>query len=111
MIDGFTSIILASTLDIGVLLSALPVFLYQGSIAFFDNIKHQFLSDLLLKILIPELTATGGVLIFALGIHMLGGEFITIILLLQFIMQCFFRMEVMGSELRYLIMILNLFLK
>ena len=33
LIDGFTSIILASTLGIGVLLSAVPVFVYQGLIA------------------------------------------------------------------------------
>ncbi|MGM0877086.1 MAG: DUF554 domain-containing protein [Bacillota bacterium] len=72
MIDGFTSIVLASTLGIGVLLSALPVFLYQGGIALFANVIHQFLSDSLLEILIAELTSTGGVLIFAIGINMLG---------------------------------------
>ena len=33
LIDGFTSIILASTLGIGVMLSAVPVFVYQGLIA------------------------------------------------------------------------------
>jgi uncharacterized protein len=72
MIDGFTSMVLASTLGIGVLFSAIPVFLYQGSIAFFANVIHQFLSDSLLETLIAELTATGGVLIFAIGINMLG---------------------------------------
>ena len=35
IIDGFTSIILASTLGIGVLFSAIPVFIYQGVIALF----------------------------------------------------------------------------
>lgn len=72
MIDGFTSIVLASTLGIGVLFSALPVFLYQGCIALFANVIHQFLSDSLLNLLIAELTATGGVLILAIGINMLG---------------------------------------
>ncbi|MBO1514953.1 DUF554 domain-containing protein [Metabacillus bambusae] len=72
MIDGFTSIVLASTLGIGVLFSALPVFLYQGGIALFANVIHQFLSDSLLNLLIAELTATGGVLILAIGINMLG---------------------------------------
>jgi uncharacterized membrane protein YqgA involved in biofilm formation len=72
MIDGFTSIVLASTLGVGVLLSAVPVFFYQGGIALFANVIHQFLSDSLLEILIAELTATGGVLIFAIGINMLG---------------------------------------
>jgi uncharacterized membrane protein YqgA involved in biofilm formation len=72
MIDGFTSIVLASTLGIGVLFSAFPVFLYQGGIALFANVIHQFLSDSLLNLLIAELTATGGVLILAIGINMLG---------------------------------------
>ncbi|QNF27670.1 DUF554 domain-containing protein [Metabacillus sp. KUDC1714] len=72
MIDGFTSIVLASTLGIGVLFSALPVFLYQGGIALLANVIHQFLSDSLLNLLIAELTATGGVLILAIGINMLG---------------------------------------
>jgi uncharacterized protein len=72
MIDGFTSIVLASTLGVGVLLSAVPVLFYQGGIALFANVIHQYLSDSLLEILIAELTATGGVLIFAIGINMLG---------------------------------------
>jgi uncharacterized protein len=72
MIDGFTSLVLASTLGVGVLFSAIPVFLYQGGIALFANVIHQFLSDSLLELLIAELTATGGVLIAAIGINMLG---------------------------------------
>ena len=38
IIDGFTSIILASTLGLGVLLSAFPVFVYQGTIALFAGV-------------------------------------------------------------------------
>ncbi|MFC0273070.1 DUF554 domain-containing protein [Metabacillus herbersteinensis] len=72
MIDGFTSMVLASTLGVGVLFSAVPVFLYQGGIAIFANVIHQYLSEPLLERLIAELTATGGVLIFAIGINMLG---------------------------------------
>ncbi|WP_026561625.1 DUF554 domain-containing protein [Bacillus sp. J37] len=72
MIDGFTSMVLASTLGIGVIFSAIPVFLYQGGIALFANVIHQFLSDSLLERLIEELTATGGVLIIAIGINILG---------------------------------------
>ncbi|WP_307346132.1 DUF554 domain-containing protein [Metabacillus malikii] len=71
MIDGFTSIVLASTLGLGVIFSAVPVFLYQGGIAIFANVIHQYLSSNLLEVLISELTATGGVIIFAIGINML----------------------------------------
>lgn len=72
MIDGFTSMILASTLGIGVLFSSIPVFLYQGGIALFANVIHQFLSDELLERLIAELTSIGGVMIIAIGINILG---------------------------------------
>lgn len=72
MIDGFTSIVLASTLGIGVLFSAVAVFLYQGGIALFANIIHQFLSEALLENLITDLTSTGGVLIIAIGLNILG---------------------------------------
>ncbi|APH06784.1 DUF554 domain-containing protein [Bacillus weihaiensis] len=72
MIDGFTSMVLASTLGIGVIFSAIPVFLYQGGIALFANIIHSYLPPALLDLLIAELTATGGVLIFAIGLNILG---------------------------------------
>lgn len=72
MIDGFTSMVLASTLGLGVLFSSIPVFLYQGGIAVFANVIHQFLSDSLLERLIAELTSTGGVMIIAIGINILG---------------------------------------
>ncbi|MRX73394.1 DUF554 family protein [Bacillus lacus] len=72
MIDGFTSIILASTLGIGVMFSAVPVFLYEGSIALLSNVIQQSIADSLLQGLISELTATGGVLIGAIGLNMLG---------------------------------------
>ncbi|MCD7035291.1 DUF554 domain-containing protein [Metabacillus sp. GX 13764] len=72
MIDGFTSIILASTLGVGVMISAIPVFLYEGCIALFANLIHQYVDESLLKMLISEITATGGVLIFAIGINMLN---------------------------------------
>lgn len=72
MIDGFTSMVLSSTLGIGVLLSAIPVFLYEGSISLFANIIHQYVPEALLEELISEITAAGGILILAIGINMLG---------------------------------------
>ncbi|MFY4776206.1 DUF554 domain-containing protein [Metabacillus sp. RGM 3146] len=72
MIDGFTSIILASTLGVGVMISAVPVFLYEGCIALLANVIHQYINDELLKLLISEITATGGVLILAIGINIMN---------------------------------------
>lgn len=72
LIDGFTSIILASTLGIGVLLSAVPVFLYQGVIALFAGVISSFIPDEALQMFITEMTAVGGVMILAIGLNIAG---------------------------------------
>ncbi|MGG2113652.1 DUF554 domain-containing protein [Lysinibacillus pakistanensis] len=72
LIDGFTSVILASTLGIGVLLSAVPVFLYQGVIALFAGVISSFIPDEALQMFITEMTAVGGVMILAIGLNIAG---------------------------------------
>ena len=72
IIDGFTSIILASTLGIGVLLSSIPVFVYQGLIALFAGAISSFIPDRALQMFITEMTAVGGVMIFAIGLNIAG---------------------------------------
>lgn len=67
LLDGVSSIVFASTLGIGVAFSALPVFLYQGTI----TILAQHLQGVLTPPIIGELTATGGVLIMAIGLRLL----------------------------------------
>lgn len=72
LIDGFTSIILASTLGIGVMLSAVPVFVYQGLIALFAGVISSFIPDAALQMYITEMTAVGGVMIMAIGLNIAG---------------------------------------
>lgn len=72
LIDGFTSIILATTLGIGVLLSAVPVVLYQGTIALFATQISRFIPEQALALFIQEMTATGGIMIVAIGLNMIG---------------------------------------
>ncbi|GLC90110.1 DUF554 domain-containing protein [Lysinibacillus piscis] len=72
LIDGFTAIILASTLGIGVLLSAIPVFIYQGAIALFSGVISAFIPDAALQMFITEMTAVGGVMILAIGLNIAG---------------------------------------
>lgn len=67
-LDGISAIIFASSLGIGVVFSAIPVFLYQGSIALFAGKLQGFLSEAV----IVEMSAVGGLLIFGIGITMLG---------------------------------------
>ncbi|WP_226679241.1 DUF554 domain-containing protein [Mesobacillus jeotgali] len=72
IIDGFTSLILTTTLGIGVLFSAIPVMLYQGLIALFATQIDKFIPQALMDSFILELTATGGVMIFAIGLNLIG---------------------------------------
>ncbi len=67
MLDGITSIVLASTMGIGVAFSAIAVFLYQSAITLASGGLAPFLSDMV----IAEMTAVGGILILGIGLSML----------------------------------------
>lgn len=71
LLDGFTATIFSATLGIGVLFAAIPVFLYQGSIALLAEWITRFLHDPLLDAVILQITAVGGVLIIGLGLNLL----------------------------------------
>ena len=66
-LDGVTAVIFASSLGIGVMLSAVPVFVYQGAIALLGNAVAPLLSDAV----ITEMSAVGGLLIMGIGVNML----------------------------------------
>jgi hypothetical protein len=72
IIDGFTSIILTTTLGIGVIFSAVPVMLYEGIIALFATQIDRFIPKVLMDQFIVEMTATGGIMIFAIGLNLTG---------------------------------------
>ncbi|AAM23846.1 putative membrane protein YqgA involved in biofilm formation [Caldanaerobacter subterraneus subsp. tengcongensis MB4] len=67
VLDGISSIIFASTFGVGVIFSAISVFLYQG----FITVGASFLQGLLIKPVIDDMTAVGGILIFAISLNML----------------------------------------
>jgi uncharacterized protein len=71
ILDGFTALVLTTTLGIGVLLSVIPVLLYQGSITLLATQIERWIPDAFLNGLIVELTAVGGLLIVAIGLNML----------------------------------------
>lgn len=72
IIDGFTSLILTTTLGIGVLFSAIPVVLYEGTIALFATQITHFVPQALMDKFITEMTSTGGIMIFAIGLNLTG---------------------------------------
>lgn len=72
LIDGFTSIILTTTLGIGVIFSAVPVILYEGTIALFATQIDRFVPKELMDQFIVEMTSTGGIMILAIGLNLTG---------------------------------------
>jgi uncharacterized membrane protein YqgA involved in biofilm formation len=66
-LDGTVAVVLASTLGIGVGLSALTVLVVQGGI----TLGAGALDNVLTRRMVDELTATGGVMIIGLGIRLL----------------------------------------
>jgi len=67
ILDGITAIIFAANMGVGVALSALSVVVYQGSITLLAGSMESIMSAAILA----ELTATGGILIIAIGLNML----------------------------------------
>lgn len=71
VLDGFSSIIFASTLGVGVLFSSLPILLYQGAIALSATFITSFIQPDMLNAITAEVTSVGGILIIGIGINML----------------------------------------
>ncbi|GAB3070562.1 DUF554 domain-containing protein [Salinicoccus sesuvii] len=68
MLDGITSIVLASTFGIGIAISGIVLFLWQGSIYAIAT----FIGSALNPDLLNEITIIGGMLIMASGFGILG---------------------------------------
>lgn len=67
LLDGIASIAFASTLGVGVAFSAGMVFLYQGAISLLARVIGEGFSEAI----IAEMTATGGIILAAIGISSL----------------------------------------
>lgn len=67
ILDGVTSMVLATTLGIGVIFSAAAVFVYQGAIIVFAGFLEPFLTGQVIR----EISIIGGILILSIGLGML----------------------------------------
>lgn len=67
ILDGFSSIILSSVFGIGVLLSALPLFLFQAAITLLAMQVAPFFT----LEMIESLTSVGGIMMIGLGLNIL----------------------------------------
>ena len=68
LLDGIMSIVFASTLGVGVLFSAVLVFVYQGAIALLAGVIQPLLTDYS----IAEMSCVGSVLMIAVALNMMN---------------------------------------
>jgi uncharacterized membrane protein YqgA involved in biofilm formation len=68
VLDGVTSIVFGASMGIGVVFSALPVFIYQAAIA----LASRAVNDILTPEIIQEMSAVGSLIIAATGFNILG---------------------------------------
>ena len=91
LLDGLTSIAFTAAMGIGVLFSAIPVFLYQGGI----TLLAQLIKDFLSPEIINEMTAVGGILILGISFGLLEikkikiGNLLPAILIAAFLVEIF----------------------
>jgi len=67
MLDGFAALAFAATLGPGVLASIIVILLFQGGIALLARLGSGVFTDPM----VAELTATGGVVLLAIGLQLL----------------------------------------
>jgi uncharacterized membrane protein YqgA involved in biofilm formation len=67
LMDGISSIALASGFGIGVMFSSIPLLVYQGGLTLFSS----FIGEHFTEVIISDLSATGGILLIGLGINIL----------------------------------------
>lgn len=72
ILDGFTALVLTTTLGFGVIFSLIPVVIYEGVIALFATQIDQFFPESFFNLFIEDMTATGGLLIVAIGLNLLN---------------------------------------
>jgi hypothetical protein len=67
ILDGISAVIFAATMGIGVAFSALPVFIYQGTITLMAGVIKPWLTP----DVISQTSLVGSILIMAIGINLL----------------------------------------
>ncbi|MFO8062357.1 MAG: DUF554 domain-containing protein [bacterium] len=67
IMDGFTSVILAASMGIGVMLSAIPLLIYQGLLTLFAG----SLTGLITPDTVSQISGAGGLMLLGLGIEIL----------------------------------------
>jgi len=75
LMDGISSVVLASSFGIGIAFSSIPLLIYQGGLTLFAAFIMRYMSGAM----IDDMTAVGGILLIGLGINILKIKEISII--------------------------------
>jgi len=67
VLDGVIALVMTSSLGLGVMFSAISIFVYQGTLTIFASYIQPFLTDAMLT----EISIVGGILISAIGLNLL----------------------------------------
>jgi hypothetical protein len=67
LLDGFAALAFSASLGVGVLFSIITILVYQGALTLLAGLAQQVLNE----VMIAEMTATGGVMILAIGLLLL----------------------------------------
>lgn len=67
VMDGISSVALASTFGLSIAVSSIPLLIYQGGI----SLLAEFMSGFMTESMIGDLTATGGILLIGLAVNIL----------------------------------------
>jgi len=93
VMDGFSAIALAAAFGVGVIVSAIPLAIYQGGLTLFAS----FLAPILTEPMINEISAVGGLMIIGIGINILEIKNLPVINLLPALLIIPFLVYLFGS--------------
>ncbi|BAD42091.1 DUF554 domain-containing protein [Symbiobacterium thermophilum] len=74
ILDGVASIMFGSVMGVGVMFAAVPVLVYQGLITLGASAISRFLTEAMIR----EISATGGLMVAAIGFNLMGAAEIRI---------------------------------
>ncbi|MCG1008684.1 DUF554 domain-containing protein [Salinicoccus sp. ID82-1] len=72
IMDFFIAIVMTTTYGMGVIISGIPTFLYESGIILSAQQIARFVPDPVMDAMIQQVTATGGVILLAIGLNMLN---------------------------------------
>ncbi|CAM3363943.1 DUF554 domain-containing protein [Nosocomiicoccus ampullae] len=70
--DFFIALVMTTTYGLGVIISGIPAFLYEALITLGAKGFAQFIPESVLSTMTKQVSATGGVIIFAIGLNMMN---------------------------------------